>query len=125
MQDKAVQEMKEVFPTADTEIDYERIQSLTYLEMVIKETLRLCPSVPVIARKTLDDIELDGVVVPKGVDIIVNLFALHRRYENWGPDSKMFDPERFLPKNVAARHPYCYMPFSTGVRNCIGKQKLK
>lgn len=121
MQEKAVTELKEAFPSSDTEINYERIQSLSYLDMVIKEVLRLCPSVPVIARTTLADIELDGIVVPKGVDIILNLFALHRRYENWGADAKMFNPERFLPQHVAARHPYCYMPFSMGVRNCIGK----
>lgn len=121
IQERAVEELREVFFSENVEIDYEQLKKLNYLEMIIKETLRLCPSVPVIARHTLSEIDIgDGIVAPKGVDIVVNLFALHRRIENWGKDSKMFNPDRFLPEAVAKRHPYSYMPFSIGVRNCIG-----
>lgn len=144
VQEKAVNELIEVFGTEKVEINYDRLQKCDYLEMIIKETLRLCPSVPgkiyshfylnitvepnyqtfpisVIARETLAEIELEpGLVIPPGVDIIVNLFALHRRFADWGLDSKMFNPDRFLPDAVAKRHPYSYMPFSIGVRNCIG-----
>ncbi|EDV49405.1 probable cytochrome P450 313a3 [Drosophila erecta] len=121
-QDTIYQELKELFPMAgDFEVTYDDLQRMVYLERVLNETLRLIPSVPFTPRETLQDFRLStGVVIPKGVAIGVDIFATHRNRDHWGPDPSMFNPDHFLPDNVRDRHPYAYIPFSKGRRNCIG-----
>lgn len=107
---------------ADEEINLESLNKLQYMERVIKETLRIAPVGPVIFRETMADFELEkGMIIPKGTTFILNIYALHRRKDIWGEKAEIFDPDNFLPENVAKRHPCSFIPFSTGRRNCIGK----
>ena len=56
----------------------------------------------------------------KGTTVLICPGAIHMD-EHYFPDPDKFDPDRFLPENGANRHPYAFMPFSAGSRNCIGK----
>ncbi|XP_065086960.1 cytochrome P450 4c21-like [Ochlerotatus camptorhynchus] len=122
IQDKVVSEMREIFHSPSVELNTESLKQLLYTEMVIRETLRLVPVVPFIARETGSEIELDGVHIPRGQILVMNFYSLHRRKDFWGDEPERFDPERFRPEAVRERHPYAYLPFSAGFRNCIGSR---
>jgi cytochrome P450 family 4 len=121
VQQKMVDEINEVFPSADTEISLENLGKLQYMERVIKETLRLAPVGPVVFRETRQPFEIEpGLVIPKGVVFILHIYCLHRSKRWWGERAEEFDPDNFLPARVAERHPATFIPFSFGKRNCIG-----
>nr|AZR39477.1 cytochrome P450 [Agasicles hygrophila] len=95
---------------------------LKFMERCIKESLRLYPSVPIISRVLAENITTrTGYIIPKGCNVNLLFFDMHRRPEIW-EDPEKFDPDRFLPSNAAKRHPYSYLPFSAGSRNCIGQK---
>lgn len=73
-----------------------------------------------LGRINEDDIKLSNCTVPKRTILIMSCYYLHRNKETWGPNADMFNPENFLPDKIASRHPYSYLPFSGGSRNCIG-----
>lgn len=61
----------------------------------------------------------DGYEIPVGIQAVAHIFFVHRDPEIY-PNPNKFDPERFTPENAKARHPYAYIPFSAGPRNCLG-----
>ncbi|KAL6967863.1 hypothetical protein U1Q18_033673 [Sarracenia purpurea var. burkii] len=98
------------------------IRKMKQLTMVIHETLRLYPPVMVLSREALKDMKFGNIHVPKGVNLWVPTVTLHTDLENWGPDAKEFNPERFA-KGItgACKLPHLYMPFGVGPRVCIGQ----
>ena len=61
-----------------------------------------------------------GYLAPKGTTLAIATVGLHRNPEVW-PAPLEFNPDRFLPENSQGRHPFAYVPFSAGPRNCIGR----
>lgn len=57
--------------------------------------------------------------MPSGVTVLVNAWAIHRRADIF-PNPEQFNPDRWSSEGLHDRHPYCYIPFSAGFRNCIG-----
>ncbi|XP_026281580.2 cytochrome P450 4V2-like [Frankliniella occidentalis] len=90
------------------------------MDCVIKETLRLLPSFPFVARTVREETELAGKTLPAGTVLVVNIFGLHRdpRHHH---EPLQFDPARFADAD-RERHPYSYLPFSGGPRSCIGQR---
>lgn len=121
VQRKAQQELFEVFGESERPVNTEDLKKLRYLECVIKEALRLFPSVPFFARAICEDTKINGYRVPKGANAIIVTYALHRD-PRYFPEPEEFRPERFMPENTIGRHPYAYIPFSAGLRNCIGQR---
>ncbi|XP_034240992.1 cytochrome P450 4C1-like isoform X2 [Thrips palmi] len=122
VQQKLADEMHEIFGDSDRPATSQDVQNMKYAERVVKETLRLYPSVPLFARFMREDLEISGgYVIPAGANVTISCFQMGRNGNVW-PDPEKFDPDRFLAENIATRHPYSYVPFSAGPRNCIGQK---
>jgi cytochrome P450 len=101
-------------------IDYDDLQRLPSLDLVMKESMRIITPVPGLMRKTVKATELLGYRIPAGTFIGVGLWHLHHMPEIWS-DPERFDPERFAEHRREDRaHRYAYMPFGNGVHKCIG-----
>lgn len=124
VQENLYNELCDLFPMPkDVErVSEETLKEMTYVEMVINESMRFMAPVPVVGRVAMQDFPLEsGEVVPKGTQIILDIFNLHRDVKYWGPNADQFNPENFSPTAVKVP-PYAFVPFTKGLRMCIGYQ---
>ena len=87
-----------------------------YLEAVLKESMRLHPVIPMVARTLMAPATIGGHHLPAGVTVGPSILITHARADNH-PDPEVFRPERFLGQNPPAN---TWIPFGGGVRRCIG-----
>jgi cytochrome P450 len=99
---------------------HDDLVNLPYTRMVLEESMRLYPPAPGISnRAVLEDDEVSGVKIPKGANVAIMPWVVHRHRLLWDNPEK-FDPERFSPERSQGRHRFAYMPFGGGPRVCIG-----
>ncbi|KAK6943959.1 Cytochrome P450 [Dillenia turbinata] len=106
---------------AKSKVEESDINKLPYLQAIIKESLRLHPSVPLlIPRNTLKGIDYLGYWIPKNTQVWVNAWAIGRDPEFWD-DPLTFKPERFLDSSIdyKGQH-FGLIPFGSGRRMCVG-----
>jgi cytochrome P450 len=87
-----------------------------HLEAVLKESLRLHPVIPMVARHLMEPASIGGIDLPRGTNVGPSILLAHARAENHR-DPEVFRPERFLDGEVATN---TWIPFGGGVRRCIG-----
>lgn len=98
------------------------IDNLPYLQVIVKETLRLHPPVPfLIPRKAILDTKFMGYFIPKNTQVFVNAYAIGRDPDVWIDEPDSFKPERFIVLKVdyKGQH-YELIPFGAGRRMCTG-----
>ncbi len=94
----------------------EQIAELRYLDAVIKETARLSPIIPTLARYLEAPARIGDRELPAGCVASPCVYLTHRRPDIW-PEPEAFRPERFLDGRV---DPYAFFPFGGGLRHCLG-----
>ncbi|CAF0893443.1 unnamed protein product [Rotaria sp. Silwood1] len=98
--------------------DYDRVHNMIYLDLFIREVLRMFPIAPkAVSRECNETTTVCGYVIEKGSAIQPDVLSLHYDPDLWGSD----DPNLFVPeRHLTRRHPMAYMPFGQGPCNCVG-----
>lgn len=122
----------EVLARATEEVDrvlggarptFEHVRKLTYLDQVLRESLRVWPTAPAFAVYPKEDTVIGGrYAVKKGDTLLVLIPQLHRDPAVWGPTPERFDPDRFAPEAASRIPTHAWKPFGNGQRACIGRQ---
>jgi hypothetical protein len=117
---KAQLEVRNIFKGQD-KITEDDLIKLRYLQLVIKETLRLHAPVPLLLpRESRESCQVMGYDVPKGTKVFVNVWAIARDMKLWH-DAEEFRPERFESSSIDFRgNDFEFTPFGAGRRICPG-----
>ncbi|GJQ69999.1 Cyp6g1 [Trypoxylus dichotomus] len=105
------------------EFSYYTLKNMPYLHQVVLETLRKYPPVPFLGRSCANDYKIPGsnVTIEKDTPVVIPLMGIH--YDPvYFPDPQKFNPERFSEENFTKMHPFSFLPFGDGPRNCIGQR---
>jgi cholesterol 24(S)-hydroxylase len=110
-------------------IDFEDLTKMNYLNCVYKETLRLWPPIPEIARLIEGDFSVEGYKVPEKTWLQLSTYVSGRQ-RHYFTDPDEFKPERFFVEEKSGEYVhsiqnYTYFPFSLGPRSCIGQNFAK
>ncbi|XP_063698674.1 probable cytochrome P450 28a5 [Culicoides brevitarsis] len=121
------EEIEHYFLLHNGKLSYDFVEEMPYLDMVINETLRMHPAIPVVAKLVTEDVELPladnkTVQIKKGTTVNIPIYCFHND-EAYYTNPEIFDPERFSPETGGTREfkENCvFLPFSDGPRICLG-----
>lgn len=120
-QDKVREEIHQLHKGRCNQPKIDELSRLKVLNMIINETLRLYPPAPYVMKKTIEEIAIEGITIPPGIDIEMPIIGPHHDPQQWGDNVDQFDPSRFSEGTAkAAKHPMAFMPFMIGPRICMG-----
>ena len=97
------------------------VWGLKYIRAVLNEVMRLYPPAWIVGRVAVEDVEISGILVKKGQDVLISPFVVQRSDRLWN-NPNQFDPDRFLGDNKKSIGKYTFFPFGGGPRICIGEQ---
>jgi cytochrome P450 len=100
-------------------LSYDALGKMELAEMAMKEALRIMPPVPSTPRRATREFSFGGYRFPAGTNVGVSAAAVHADPALW-PEPERFDPLRFTPAAVAARHKYAWIPYGGGAHMCLG-----
>lgn len=118
---RACLETRNSAPHNDTLTNYENIQKLKYLDQCVNESLRLFPPFLRFNRTTNKDSLINGITIPKGLDVAVSVYAVHHDSTAWDEPEK-FNPDRFSEEKLTSSQKSHFLPFGLGPRDCFGKE---
>jgi len=121
IQDRVRDELFSIFGDSDREVNMEDLNAMKYLDAVIKESLRLYPSVPAFTRQLQTTLNLKNYSIPPLTTLTIYPYILHRNEDIYS-EPEEFIPERFLDEANQSKFVFGYLPFSAGARNCIGQK---
>lgn len=99
--------------------DFDALESLTTLDRVMRESMRMIAPVPALPRRTTHDTALLDHFIPAGAMVVANPTLTHR-LATWWPEPDRFDPDRFAEPRRRDIPNGAYIPFGGGVHKCIG-----
>jgi cytochrome P450/NADPH-cytochrome P450 reductase len=106
-------------------IQPQHIKKLPYIEAILRETLRLCPTIPLIGKQAREDEIIGGqYFIPKDQTCLLLFAQSHLDPVVYGETARAFMPERMLDENferLMREYPDCWKPFGSGMRACIGR----
>ncbi|WCJ33057.1 cytochrome P450 family 71 subfamily B polypeptide 34 [Euphorbia peplus] len=117
---RAQEQVRRVYSKKES-VDESELERLKYLQLVIKETLRLHPPAPLLLpRESRETIEINGYEIPEKTKVIVNAWAIGRDPNHWHKPEK-FKPERFVDHSIDFKgNNFEFIPFGAGRRMCPG-----
>lgn len=116
VQMKLNEEIRQVI--GEGEVTFNAINELKYLDLVVKESMRVYTPVPIISRRLHEEVDFGDFIAPANANYNLILYTLFKNPDIWENPEK-FVPERFLNADMS---PYAFTPFSAGQRNCIGQK---
>jgi cytochrome P450 len=98
---------------------FDDVPKLEYARQIFQEAMRLTPPIWAYDRRASEADAIGGFDIPRGTIVAMSPYLMHRHPRYWErPD--VFDPDRFVPAEIAKRPQYAYFPFGGGPRRCIG-----